>query len=129
MKNDYITGYSDHTEFNLKRRLEQEGEKKMWPGAIPKTIEAYGTEPYKLTVVFESGDKKVLDIEKYIEKDEELKILKERPELFSQVQVSDCGYMVYWDTGNGYVWFHCDHVFMRGEPVTENIETDGMQIL
>lgn len=101
----------------------------MWPGAIPKTIEAYATEPYKLTVLFGSDEKKVLDIEKYIDNDDELKILKERPELFADVQVSPCGYMVYWDTGNGYVWFHCDHVFMRGEPVIENNETNGMQML
>jgi len=91
-----------------------------WPFYISKTVNVFIVPPYNLVVEYETGEKRMLDLEKYIDEDPELRILKEDTELFNAPMVSLCGYKTAWESENHYVEFHNDIVFVYGEDVQVN---------
>lgn len=88
------------------------------PGFVPKTISVKTQNPYMLVVTFDTGEVKALDIEKYIDKHEEMANLKTKRELFNKPEVSICGYMTVWKDTTNYITFHNDYVYWYGKRIT-----------
>ena len=78
--------------------------------------------PYNLVVEYETGEKRMLDIEKWIDKDPSLQILKKNKELFYSPLVSICGYKTAWEAKGLYLEFHNDIVFVYGDDVEMETE-------
>ena len=89
------------------------------PGFVPKTISVKIQKPYILVVTFDTDEVKALDIEKYIDKHEEMANLKTKLELFKKPEVSICGYMTVWKDATNYITFHNDYVYWHGKRITE----------
>lgn len=88
-----------------------------YPFYIGKTLRVVMQPPYNLMVEFETGEKRVLNIEKHIDNDPNLRILKERKDLLYAPKVSPCGYMTAWEADGFYGEFHNDHVFIHGKDI------------
>lgn len=91
--------------------------KRHWPFYISKTVEVFVVPPYNLVVVYETGEKRMLNLEEWIDKDPALHILKEDSALFNAPQVSLCGYKTAWYSKNHYLEFHNDIVYVYGDDV------------
>lgn len=95
------------------------------PFFISKTINVFIVPPYNLVVEYETGEKRMLDLEEWIDKDPELHILKENTELFYSPSVSLCGYMTVWESDGICVHFHNDIVYVYGDDV--EIESEDQE--
>lgn len=91
--------------------------KRAWPFYISKTVNVFVIPPYNLVVEYETGEKRILDIEEWIDKDPSLHILKENNELFYSPFVSLCGYQTAWEAKGIYLEFHNDIVYVYGDDV------------
>lgn len=97
--------------------------KRNWPFYISKSVEVFIVPPYNLVVVYETGEKRMLDLNEWLDKDPELHILKEDTDLFNAPKVSLCGYKTAWQSKDHYLEFHNDIVYVYGEDV--EYESDG----
>ena len=88
-----------------------------YPFYIGKTINVAMQPPYNLMVEFETGEKRVLNIEKYIDETPSLRVLKEKKKLLYSPIVSPCGYMTAWEEPGFYREFHNDLVFINGKDI------------
>lgn len=105
-------------EYSMKLGIvNREKVRKPYPYYIGKTINVLLQPPYNLMVEFETGEKRVLNIEKYIDKDPDLHILKEKKKLLYSPQVSLCGYKTAWEKPGIYREFHNDNVFVFGKDI------------
>lgn len=91
--------------------------KRQWPFYISKTVEVFIVPPYNLVVVYETGEKRMLDLEEWLDKEPALRILKEDTALFNAPQVSLCGYKTAWHSKDHYLEFHNDIVYVYGDDV------------
>lgn len=96
--------------------------KRPWPFFIAKTVNVFIVPPYNLVVEYETGEKLMLDIEEWIDKDQTLRILKEDKDLFYSPSVSICGYQTAWEAKGIYLEFHNDIVYMYGDEVEYETE-------
>lgn len=104
--------------YNLKLGIVQRDRvKRPRPFYIAKTLNVVMQSPYNLMVEFETGEKRILNIEKYIDEHPEMHILKENKALLYSPQVSICGYQTAWEAKGIYLEFHNDYVFMLGRDV------------
>lgn len=95
--------------------------KRTYPFFIAKTINVFTVPPYNLVVEYETGEKRMLNIEEWIDNDPSLHLLKENEELFNAPSVSICGYKTAWQAEGIYLEFHNDLVYVYGDDV--EIET------
>ena len=94
--------------------------KRRMPWSIGKTISVKTKSPFFLIVEYETGEKRILDLEGFIENDSNLLPLKTEMGLFEKAEISLCGYMTEW-MYNGYnCYFHNDIVFVYGDDYIEN---------
>lgn len=101
--------------------------KRPWPFYVSKTVSVFFVPPYNLVVEYETGEKRMLNIEEWIDKDPELRTLKENKELLYSPSVSLCGYKTAWEAKGIYLEFHNDIVYVYGDDVefeTEEHEKD-----
>lgn len=96
--------------------------KRVWPFYISKTVKVFIVPPYNLVVEYEAGEKRMLNIEEWIDKDPNLHILKENKELFYSPSVSLCGYQTAWEDKGVYLEFHNDIVYVYGDDVEVKTE-------
>lgn len=96
--------------------------KRPYPFYISKTVNVFIVPPYNLVVEYESGEKRMLDLEEWIDKDPELHILKENTEFFYSPSVSLCGYKTTWEGKEIYLDFHNDIVYVYGDDVEIEID-------
>ncbi len=99
--------------------------KRARPFFISKTVNVFVVPPYNLVVEYETGEKRMLDLEEWMDKDPKLHILKENTELFFSPSVSLCGYMTVWEGKGICVDFHNDIVYVYGDDV--KIEADEQE--
>jgi len=105
-------------ELTVNIELRKERRAKMpYPFYVSKTVNVSVVPPYNLVVEFETGEKRMLDIEEWIDKDPNLHILKEDPDLFRSPSVSLWGYETAWEGKGIYREFHNDIVYMYGDDV------------
>lgn len=91
--------------------------KRACPFYISKSVNVFVVPPYNLVVEYETGEKRMLNIEEWIDKDPNLHILKENKELFYSPSVSLCGYQTAWEAKGLYLEFHNDIVYVYGDDV------------
>lgn len=91
--------------------------KRLWPFYISKTVNVFIVPPFNLVVEYETGEKRMLDLEEYIDRDPAMYILKEDLDLFYTPMVSLCGYMTAWQSNEHYLEFHNDIVYIYGDDV------------
>ena len=91
--------------------------KRPWPFYISKTINVFIVPPFNLVVEYETGEKRMLNLEEYIDRDPAMHILKENLDLFYSPTVSLCGYMTAWQSKEHYLEFHNDIVYIYGDDV------------
>lgn len=84
---------------------------------VPKTYAVALQPPYNLIVSFDNGERRILNIEKYIDEDPTLRILKKNKKLLFSPKVSLCGYMTVWEAEGIYVEFHNDNVYAFGKEI------------
>lgn len=96
-----------------------------WPFYVSKTVNVFIVPPYNLVVEYETGEKRMLDLAEYIDKDPTMHILKEDLDLFYAPTVSLCGYMTTWQSKEHYLEFHNDIVYIYGEDV--EFEEDAVE--
>ena len=112
---DYFTSTE---EYSLKLAIvERRRVERARPFYIAKTLNVLMQPQYNLMVEFESGEKRVLNIKKYIEDHPEMYILKDNKDLCNSPKVSICGYQTAWEAKGLYLEFHNDYVYMYGRDV------------
>lgn len=104
--------------YNLKLGVvNRENVRREYPFYIGKTINVAMQPPYNLMVEFETGEKRVINIEKYIDETPNLRVLKGKKKLLYSPIVSPCGYMTAWEEPGFYREFHNDLVFINGKDI------------
>ena len=93
--------------------------KRRMPWFVGKTIAVKTKTPMFLIVEYETGEKRILDIERYIEKDEKLLPLKNKKGLFEKAEISLCGYMTTWSDQDCSCFIHNDLVYVYGDDYHE----------
>ena len=101
--------------------------KRPYPFYIAKTVNVFTVPPYNLVVEYETGEKRMLDLEEWIDKDPKLYILKQDTVLFNSPSVSLCGYQTAWQAEGSYLEFHNDVVYVYGDDV--DVETEEKEEL
>ena len=89
--------------------------KRQVPWFLGKTVSVKTKPPFYLIVEYETGEKKILDMEKHIENDPELMPLKAKQGLFEKAEPSLCGYLTCWNDNGVHYYFHNDTVFVMGD--------------
>ena len=102
----------------------QEGEesqlkRRRIPFFVPKIIQATALDPFMLKCEYETGEMKILDVQKMFSALPELKVLEEHPEYFDSVEISICDYQVFWMCGEDFVFLHGDYIYTYGEDYQE----------
>jgi len=87
---------------------------------VPKTISVRTEPPYTVICEYETGEIKSYDMTNAINKNPELAVLKDNPELFAKAEVSLCDYMIQWLCGGKLVSFHGDYIYSYGKTLKQN---------